>query len=364
MINNFTIYRYTFKHNFSRSRNPEKTCRKGYWISSTTPRGQRGFGEFCTIQGFGSSDRDLDDDIAKLFKLSLAEIDAIMTACMRREPINIALHQETLAGLQMTGLDLQAKTKSNSFGADFSYIRRNKIPVSQLVSNASAAIRAVQRGAKGLKLKVGTQSVEEDITAVQTIRAAVPRTVPLRIDVNQGWDLHTAQRFLEATQNKGIEWVEEPLEAASIQYWPQLCQTAHHTGQSLARDESITDDMNWHNFINAPDAEFIVIKPMFCGGLLGARDRAIQALKKGVQPCFSHAMESSLGRSANLYLASSLTRPVADGLYSDTLPPLGPNFRYENGIIQCLVENAALDLDSAMATVDAYEVAGTISGTI
>ncbi|MFX0014391.1 MAG: mandelate racemase/muconate lactonizing enzyme family protein [Promethearchaeota archaeon] len=83
--------------------------------------------------------------------------------------------------------------------------------------------QAQEAGYKGVKLRVKTKTIDEDVTAIRETRSRVDQDFPLMIDANQGWlvtivdrtpawDLNRARRFVESIEDLNIHWLEEPLE--------------------------------------------------------------------------------------------------------------------------------------------------------
>lgn len=70
-------------------------------------------------------------------------------------------------------------------------------------------------GYNAIKLKVGGisggYSIEDDYNRVKAVRQEVGPQVKLMLDVNQGWDLHTAIHASNKMYDLNITWLEEPL---------------------------------------------------------------------------------------------------------------------------------------------------------
>ena len=73
----------------------------------------------------------------------------------------------------------------------------------------------VGEGFTGIKLKVGGVSAgfspDDDFNRVKAVRDAVGPNVKIMLDVNNGWDLHTAIRASNKLADLDITWLEEPL---------------------------------------------------------------------------------------------------------------------------------------------------------
>jgi hypothetical protein len=65
----------------------------------------------------------------------------------------------------------------------------------------------------------------------------------------------------------------------------------------------------------------IVIKPMF-RGLLASLDLARAATSQGLEVCFTHSMDGTIGRLVAMHLAAALGADRPQGLYAPGLPQL------------------------------------------
>lgn len=69
----------------------------------------------------------------------------------------------------------------------------------------------LQAGIFGMKLKVGKQSVEEDIARTRLVRKMGGPKFHLCVDANQSWTITDAMRFARAVSDLNLAWIEEPV---------------------------------------------------------------------------------------------------------------------------------------------------------
>jgi len=74
----------------------------------------------------------------------------------------------------------------------------------------------VDAGWNRVKMKVGGPDNSVDIQRVQAVREAIGPDITLMVDVNQKWDLITAQRMIPHLADYDVAWVEEPLHPDDI----------------------------------------------------------------------------------------------------------------------------------------------------
>ena len=74
---------------------------------------------------------------------------------------------------------------------------------------AKDAAKAVEKGFKALKLKVGVDP-HEDVQRVREVRKTVGSNIAIRIDANQGWTVKQAVKTLNKLHPFDVEFVEQP----------------------------------------------------------------------------------------------------------------------------------------------------------
>ncbi len=73
--------------------------------------------------------------------------------------------------------------------------------------------QAVEQGFRGVKVKVGSPTLEEDVARIEAVRAEVGKDIKLMVDANQVFSVAEALRRGRAYQELGCYWFEEPLRA-------------------------------------------------------------------------------------------------------------------------------------------------------
>lgn len=96
------------------------------------------------------------------------------------------------------------------------------------------AVSAAALGYRAVKLKVGRESMTEDIQLVREVRSIIGPETSLRLDANQAWSLDDAVLFGKAAGDAGITYIEEPCIAPG-----DLPAFQRATGIPYAIDESI-----------------------------------------------------------------------------------------------------------------------------
>lgn len=82
--------------------------------------------------------------------------------------------------------------------------------------------RAVDQGFRGVKIKVGKPTLEEDLARVEAVRAVIGHEIALMVDANQSLSVAEAIRRGRAFQSLGCLWWEEPLPADDVDGYASL----------------------------------------------------------------------------------------------------------------------------------------------
>jgi mandelate racemase len=66
-------------------------------------------------------------------------------------------------------------------------------------------------GFRGVKLRLGYPTLDEDLAAVRAVRSALPDSVALPVDYNQALSRDEARDRGQALESEGVAWLEEPI---------------------------------------------------------------------------------------------------------------------------------------------------------
>jgi len=73
--------------------------------------------------------------------------------------------------------------------------------------------QALEQGFRGVKMKVGAPTLEEDIERIEAVQSVLGRKGLIMVDANQVFSLNEALRRGQVYQELGCYWFEEPLRA-------------------------------------------------------------------------------------------------------------------------------------------------------
>jgi len=180
---------------------------------------------------------------------------------------------------------------------------------------AKDAVKAVKKGFKSLKVKVGIDPAE-DVERIRLVREAVGDKIQIRIDANQGWTPKQATEALNKMEKFCIQFAEQPVPAEDVE---GLIKVRKNSPIPIMADESVHSPEDALRVIHAEAVDFINIKLMKSGGILKARKIAAIAEAAGI-PCMIGCMgESEIGISAGAHLAAAVKNIQYADLDSDIL---------------------------------------------
>ena len=301
------LYRYRLPLVRSLTTGAEDGVRQGLVLALTDPDGFTGYGEAAPLPGLHAQ---------TLSEVTTALISTLSTGAQAPPIARLAIEGAELmcaAARQGTPPEhLLSRTAADA--VRFNALIAGDDPI-------SSACAAAEAGATAMKLKVGRQSVDEDLRILGAIRGRLP-DVELRLDANRAWSFEQATAFCTQAVGHRIAYIEEPLADPAA-----LSRLHHATGVPLAIDESLLEDRPIPAGLAA-----VVIKPSVVS-LAGAQRWAAIARQHGADAIISGAFESGVARRIHLALAATVApkAPIsglstAAWLGDDLLdPPLRPD---------------------------------------
>jgi len=166
------------------------------------------------------------------------------------------------------------------------------------------AVRYVEAGFNVLKIKLGKDSIEQDIERIKEIRASVGGQIKIRVDANQGWNVKDAVRSIRRMEDLGldIELVEQPVKAHDIE---GLKIVTDSVDTLIMADESVFSPTHAFEVLRRRAADLINIKLMKSGGIYKAQIINHIAEEFGVECMMGGMIESRVAVTAAAHFAAS-----------------------------------------------------------
>ena len=215
-------------------------------------------------------------------------------------------------------------------------------------ANAEEVTAKVQEGYRSFHIKLGALPPEQDVARVAAIRETVGPTVPLMVDVNQGWDRLTALRTIARLEPFGLSIIEQPVPVSDREDMAAI-QAAVTT--PISADESLHGLSDAIDLTRHQAVRVFSLKTGKCGGLFRTKQIAAVAEAAGYQ-CFVNSMiEMGISVATSLHLAATLPHLVDHGqalmsnlrIQQDILRP--NSFKYDGRDILVTTECAGLGID-------------------
>jgi L-alanine-DL-glutamate epimerase-like enolase superfamily enzyme len=123
--------------------------------------------------------------------------------------------------------------------------------IDQLVGDAKSLLDC---GYRGIKMKVGTGHMHEDLRRVQSVREAIGPNIDLMVDANGRWLLPDAFDFCSRVADFHLIWLEEPIWYDDVEGHRQL---ASRCGVPIALGEQLYTVDHFKQFLAAGAVDFV-----------------------------------------------------------------------------------------------------------
>lgn len=277
---------------------------EGYVVKVETDDGFAGYGEavptpYITGDTLGSIEEELQgfSSLLKGQKLSTEAIDELMRKKYRSS-------KASRAAIDMALWDLTGKMHAAPVYRLLGNYRE-KISTSytvDLVDPQDAVEMAksfLQLGVKVFKIKMGS-GIEKDVERVKRVRETVGDEKMIYVDFNQAYSAKNALRLIEKIEKFGIEFVEQPVAAHSLQ---DLKTVKNMSPVPVMGDESIFSIFDAARALSMDAVDMINVKLMKAGGITEAVKIIDLAESFGVPVMVGCMVETSLALSAGLSVA-------------------------------------------------------------
>ncbi len=156
------------------------------------------------------------------------------------------------------------------------------IPFDRLAQQAQELV--AEGNFKAIKMRLGRNTLKEDLAAIATVREAVGDDVQLMCDFNQGLSLAEALPRLHGLDDQGLLWFEEPLVYDNLEGCAQL---ARELKTPIQIGENIYGPREFYKAVKMGAADLYMPDLMRIGGVTGWTRSAAIAGAAGL-PLSSH----------------------------------------------------------------------------
>lgn len=344
---NFSLERVLSREYTLRLREPisvngqNVSTREGILVSLLTSRGAAGVGDICPLPGLQATSITSCRSQIDRFRIRLNERNKHCALCF--DLININQLTEGFSAVVRNGIEcglIHAVSETigmkmnavlrkllsttvdenddifNSCSHNESVSINTVVPRKTLVSKElfkDSVTELTLTPSRTVKLKVGVASstIEEAQVVTNLARACKQASKGLRLDANRSWSTIDYNIFCEKLEELGapfgdIEYIEEPLQNASLLQSFLRSSKKHHCNLRVALDETLTDctvgDIELVEL--AKSCEAFIVKPAVVGSLQKLKKLVGIANDTKCVVILSSAFESGVGIAWNAFLAS------------------------------------------------------------
>jgi len=263
----------------------------------------------------GSNIEAIKSVAGKIIGLDILKLERLREILAKIEGNPSAKTALETAFLDLMGKELQKPIYRFMGGYRDSIVTDFTISIRSPEEMAKNALKAVEKGFKILKIKLGV-SPEEDVERIKRIREAVGPDVKIRVDANQGWKFDDAVYVLNKIADYDVELCEQPLEAGDLKGHARLRK---ESPIPIMLDESVHGVVEAVKAIEMEAVDFINIKLMKTKGVSEAVTLAHLAESYGI-PCMVGCMgESRIGISMGVHFAQAIKNVMLVDLDADLL---------------------------------------------
>jgi muconate/chloromuconate cycloisomerase len=272
-----------------------------------------GYGEAATLQGptWSEESRETIKPIIDAYlsnvvvgndTLEYSRIQTLMNARVKGNSF-------AKAAVEMAILDAMCKELNVSLYSLLGGKYRDVILLSWTLANndpkldAEEAKERVKQGWRILKVKTGSLPLNEDMERVKAVRAAVGDSISIRVDANQGWDLHNTVAALRTLEEAQIAFLEQPLPKWDL---AGLAEVSKRTSIPLIADESVCTLQDAISLIEERAVAAFSYKLTKMGGIINAKTIERIADSHGIGGYVGCMIETSIGTAAYLQFAASV----------------------------------------------------------
>ncbi len=169
----------------------------------------------------------------------------------------------------------------------------------------------VAQGFKGIKVKVGRDSLHEDVARIRAVRQAIGEGPYLMIDANMKWNARQAIQLASRIEAYDIFWFEEPIEADDVDSHVEL---KAKTTIPIAIGETIYNKYVFQEYIAQRAADILQPDAVRVGGISEWMKVAHTA------ECFGLSVSPHFLMDLHVHLSAA----VPHSLFVEYIPSLDP----------------------------------------
>ncbi len=137
------------------------------------------------------------------------------------------------------------------------------------VKDAGALRQSLQRGFKGIKIKLGYPDAKRDVEVTRGVRELIGPDVALMVDFNQSLPPHEAIRRIRMLDGFDLHWIEEPVAAEDLQGHAQVRNAVSALGMAIQTGENWWFPRDAERALSVGACDMMMPDLMKIGGITG-----------------------------------------------------------------------------------------------
>lgn len=157
-------------------------------------------------------------------------------------------------------------------------------PMEKLLRNIQGYL---DQGFKAVKIKLGQETLAEDIERVAAVRNLIGPDIVFMVDANMGWSIETAVKAAKLLSQYDILWLEEPTIPDDYDGYQRISKEG---GLAIAAGENLHTIYEFENMITRGNIDFPQPDASNIGGITGWMKVAHLAFANNLPVC-THGMQ-------------------------------------------------------------------------
>ncbi|MGE5351211.1 MAG: o-succinylbenzoate synthase [Acidobacteriota bacterium] len=291
--------------------------RKGFFIAISLSENETALGEAAPLPEFGSeSYSEAENALQSLPGLSRGKSVLFEPEVFQKKLEALDAFPALRHGLEQAWLSYRALNEKTSLDGLLNVKLKDKIQVNGLIgllSPEEVLLRArvlFNEGFTTLKLKAGRDSFSLDKKSAGLLREHFGSKISIRMDVNGKWSLPEALKNIKELEEFSPEYIEQPVAGKE-----DFFRLVNESKVPLAADEIIRSTGDALEVLEKAPGAYLILKPMMLGGITETLKIIKDAEASGIKTVISSSFETSVGRSAAIFLAAAASDvSIAHGL--------------------------------------------------
>lgn len=288
--------------------------REGILLEITDSSNVKGWGEAVPMQGFHTESLEESwQALTQFLPVLLRKGQGSIQETVQQFHSAFPAASAAMSAIDTALCDLSSKQQGCSVAAllagKFQTSITNSIRVNALLHAQDVrgiikeAREKFQEGFETFKIKVGVQSIQQDIARIAAVRETLGQNVEIRLDANEAWTREEADKALQSVASLSIEYIEQPLPKADLHGSVRLRKEQIIP---LAADEAACSAEDIQNVLKHQAADLIILKPAATGGPHLSLRMGELAAQFGIPCTTTTLMDGAVGRAMATHVAAAL----------------------------------------------------------